>query len=283
MEVTFWGVRGSIPSPGPATVRYGGNTSCVAVRLGNGELVVLDCGTGARNLGLQLLSGPFGQGQGRATFLLSHAHWDHIQGFPFFGPFYVTGNSFVIHGGDRGSHLLETVLEGQMAAQYFPVQTIKNMGAQIEMRAVVPAEPFAVNGATVRAHANPHGPTHAFAYRIEDAGRVLAYASDAGYGQDGPSAGAIALCQGADLLIHDSTFTPEDRALRIARGLSSLEDAVECAVRAGVKRLALFHYDQDYSDHQVDQLVARGRRLLDDRGATGIEIVGAAEGLTLTL
>jgi phosphoribosyl 1,2-cyclic phosphodiesterase len=283
MEVSFWGVRGSIPSPGPATVRYGGNTSCVAVRLANQELVVLDCGTGARNLGLQLLTGPFGQGQGRATFLLSHAHWDHIQGFPFFGPFYVAGNVFTIYGGDRGSELLEAILEGQMAAQYFPVQTIKNMGAQIEMRAVVPAQSFPVNGATVRAHANPHGPTPAFAYRIEDAGRVLAYASDAGYGQDGPSGGAIALCQGADLLIHDSTFTPEDRALRIARGLSSLEDAVECAVRAGVKRLALFHYDQDYSDHQVDQLVARGRRLLDDRGATEIEIVGAAEGLTLTL
>jgi phosphoribosyl 1,2-cyclic phosphodiesterase len=283
MEVGFWGVRGSIPSPGPATVRYGGNTSCVAVRLGSGELVVLDCGTGARNLGLQLLTGPFGQGQGRATFLLSHAHWDHIQGFPFFGPFYVPGNSFTIYGGDRGSHLLENVLEGQMAAQYFPVQTIKNMGAQIEMRAVVPAQPFSVGGATVRAHANPHGPTPAFAFRIEDDGRVLAYASDAGYGQDGPSAGAIALCQDADLLIHDSTFTPEDRALRIARGLSSLEDAVECAVRARVKKLALFHYDQDYSDHQVDQLVARGRRLLDERDATGIEIVGAAEGLTLSL
>jgi len=283
MEVTFWGVRGSIPSPGPSTVRYGGNTSCVAVRLGNGELVVLDCGTGARNLGLQLLGGPFGQGQGRATFLLSHAHWDHIQGFPFFGPFYVAGNAFTIYGGDRGEVLLDAILEGQMAAQYFPVQTIKNMGAQIEMRAVVPAQAFPVNGATVRAHANPHGPTPALAYRIEDGGRVLAYASDAGYGQDGPSGGAIAICQGADLLIHDSTFTPEDRALRIARGLSSLEDAVECAVRAGVKRLALFHYDQDYSDHQVDQLVARGRRLLDDRGASAIEIVGAAEGLTLTL
>jgi phosphoribosyl 1,2-cyclic phosphodiesterase len=283
MEITFWGVRGSIPSPGPATVRYGGNTSCVAARLGNGELVVLDCGTGARNLGLQLLGGPFGQGQGRATFLLSHAHWDHIQGFPFFGPFYVAGNAFTIYGGDRGEVLLDAILEGQMAAQYFPVQTIKNMGAQIEMRAVVPGQPWQVAGATVRAHANPHGPTPALAYRIEDSGRVLAYASDAGYGQDGPSGGAIALCQGADLLIHDSTFTPEDRALRIARGLSSLEDAVECAVRAGVKRLALFHYDQDYSDHQVDQLVARGRRLLDDRGATGIEIVGAAEGLTLTL
>jgi phosphoribosyl 1,2-cyclic phosphodiesterase len=281
MEITFWGVRGSIPSPGPATVRYGGNTSCVAVRLAGGALVVLDCGTGARNLGLQLLTGPFGQGQGRATFLLSHAHWDHIQGFPFFVPFYVAGNAFTIYGGGLGS--LEATLEGQMAAQYFPVQTIKNMGAQIEMRAVVPDQPFEVAGAAVRAHANPHGPTPAFAFRIDDAGRVLAYASDAGYGQDGPSGEAIALCQGADLLIHDSTFTPEDRALRIARGLSSLEDAVECAVRARVKKLALFHYDQDYSDHQVDQLVARGRRLLDERGAPDIQIVGAAEGLTLSL
>src|SRR6185369_315362 len=163
--------------------------------------------------GLSLLSGPFGQGQGRATFLLSHAHWDHIQGFPFFGPFYVPGNVFTIYGGDRGSHVLEAILEGQMAAQYFPVQTIKNMAAQIELRAVVPDQPFEVAGASVRAHANPHGPTPAFAFRIDDAGRVLAYASDAGYGQDGPSSDAISLCQGADLLIHDSTFTPEDRAL----------------------------------------------------------------------
>jgi phosphoribosyl 1,2-cyclic phosphodiesterase len=283
MEVTFWGVRGSIPSPGPGTVRYGGNTSCVAVRLGNGELVVLDCGTGARNLGLQLLGGPFSQGQGRATFLLSHAHWDHIQGFPFFGPFYVPGNVFTIYGGDRDSGLLEAILEGQMAAQYFPVQTMRNMASKIEIRAVMPGEPFAVAGANVRAHANPHGPTPAFAYRIEDGGRVLAYASDAGYGPDGPSGGAIAICQNADLLIHDSTYTPEDRALRIARGLSSLEDAVECAVRARCKKLALFHYDQDYSDHQVDQLVMRGRRLLDERGAGDIEIVGAAEGLVLSL
>jgi ribonuclease BN (tRNA processing enzyme) len=157
------------------------------------------------------------------------------------------------------------------------------MAAQIELRTVIPGQTIEVGGAQVRAHANPHGPTPAFAFRIEDRGRVLAYASDAGYGQEGPTAGAISLCQDADLLIHDSTFTPEDRALRIARGLSSLEDAVECAVRARVKKLALFHYDQDYSDHQVDQLVERGRRLLDERGGAAIEIAGAAEGLTLSL
>jgi phosphoribosyl 1,2-cyclic phosphodiesterase len=283
MEVTFWGVRGSIPAPGPATVRYGGNTSCVSVRLDGGELIILDCGTGARNLGLQLLAGPMGQGRGRATFLLSHAHWDHIQGFPFFVPFYLSGNAFTIYGGDRDPVRLEEILERQMAAQYFPVQTIKNMGARIEMRAVTPGEPFTIAGSTVRAQANPHGSTPALAFRIEEGGRVFTYASDAGYGPAGPPAEAVDICQGADLLVHDSTYTPEDKALRISRGLSSLEEAVDCAVRARVRKLALFHYDQDYSDWQVDELVARGRRLLDERGGQGVEIVGAAEGLTLTV
>jgi phosphoribosyl 1,2-cyclic phosphodiesterase len=283
MEVTFWGVRGSIAAPGPTTVRYGGNTSCVSVRLSGGHLVILDCGTGARNLGLQLLSGAFGRGQGRATFLLSHAHWDHIQGFPFFGPFYVAGNSFTIHGGDKGNVALEEILEGQMAAQYFPVQTIKNMGARIAMKAMVPDEPLAIEGAVVRAHPNPHGSVPALAFRIEDGGRTLTYASDAGYGVKGPSPEAVSICGGADLLIHDSTYTPEDRALGEARGLASLEDAVDCAVKARVKKLALFHYDQDYSDHEVDDLVARGRRMLDQRGGQDVEIVGAAEGLTIVV
>jgi phosphoribosyl 1,2-cyclic phosphodiesterase len=283
MEVTFFGVRGSIPAPGPATVRYGGNTSCTRVRLANGDLLIIDCGTGARNLGLSLLGEEFGKGKGRATVLLSHAHWDHIQGFPFFGPFYTAGNRFVIYGGESPGRL-EQVLEGQMAAQYFPVQSFRNMGATIELRAVKPGVSFAVGKARVRAEPNPHGPrTRALAFRIEDAGRVLAYASDAGYGPNGPSPEVLALYRGADLLIHDSTFTPEDRAARIARGLSSLVDAVDAAARAKVKRLALFHYDQDYADHDVDQLVERGRRMIAEAGAPQIEIVGAAEGLSVRL
>src|SRR5205823_4903348 len=98
MELTFWGVRGSIPAPGPGTVRYGGNTSCVSLRTSEGKLIVLDCGTGARNLGMSLLDGPFGRGKGQASILLSHAHWDHIQGFPFFVPLYIAGNTFSIFG-----------------------------------------------------------------------------------------------------------------------------------------------------------------------------------------
>jgi phosphoribosyl 1,2-cyclic phosphodiesterase len=283
MEVTFWGVRGSIPSPGPATVRYGGNTACVSVRLADGETIMIDCGTGARNLGLSLLGTSFGKGKGSATVLLSHAHWDHIQGFPFFGPFYVPGNRFTVVGGSHSSELLERVLERQMAAQFFPVQSYRNMGAQLEMRAFSEDREVRAGAARIAAHPNPHGPTEVLAYRIEADGKALVYASDVGYDKDGPSEETIAFYRGADLLIHDCTFTPEDRALRMSRGLSSLDDAVEAALRARVKRLALFHYDQDYSDHDVDELVARGRRQLDERGGKGIAILGAAEGLTLAL
>jgi len=167
MEVTFWGVRGSIPSPGPATVRYGGNTSCVSVRLADGEIIMIDCGTGARKLRHLASRRVFGKGKGSATVLLSHAHWDHIQGFPFFGPFYVPGNHFTVVGGSHNAELLERVLERQMAAQFFPVQSYRNMGAQIDMRAVPEDREVRVGTARITAHPNPHGPTQvmAFSYR----------------------------------------------------------------------------------------------------------------------
>jgi len=283
VEVTFHGVRGAIPAPGPETVRYGGNTSCVAIRSSLGRLLILDAGTGIIGLGKSILPAGFGKGQGHAAILLSHAHWDHIQGFPFFGPFYVPGNTFTVIGGSSSSELLERVLERQMSAQFFPVQTYRNMGAQIEMRSMLEDREARVGEAKITAHPNAHGPTQALAFRIEADGKTLVYASDVGYPKDGPPPESIALYRGADLLVHDSTFTPEDRLQRLARGLSSLDDAVGAALQADVKKLALFHYDQDYSDHDVDQLVLRGRRLLDARGAERVEILGAAEGLTVKL
>ena len=121
MEVTFWGVRGSIASPGPATVRYGGNTSCVSLRLGTGDIVILDCGTGARNLGLALLNGPFGRGQGHATIFLSHTHWDHIQGLPFFAPAYCERNRIKIWTPPARREQIERALTNQMDRIHFPV------------------------------------------------------------------------------------------------------------------------------------------------------------------
>jgi phosphoribosyl 1,2-cyclic phosphodiesterase len=283
MELKFWGVRGSIPAPGPATVRYGGNTACVSLRPSNNGLIVLDCGTGARNLGITLMEGSFGKGAGEASILLSHAHWDHIQGFPFFVPLYQPGNKFHIFGGAKSSSMLEGILEGQMAPQYFPVQTLKNMGASIDIVAIAEGAPFEVERCEVRARTNPHGRAGAMAFRIEDAGRVVVYASDAGYGAGGPPAASLDLYRDADVLIHDSTYTPEDGRRYADRGYSSVEDAVGAAVAARVKRLVLFHYDQDYTDTEVDALCARGRRLLDERGGRDIELVGAVEGSTLTV
>jgi ribonuclease BN (tRNA processing enzyme) len=179
--------------------------------------------------------------------------------------------------------MLEGILEGQMAPQYFPVQTLKNMGAGIDIAAIDEGEPIAVAGCSVRACTNPHGRAGALAFRIDDGARSVVYASDAGYGPGGPPPASIALYRGADVLIHDSTYTPDDGRRYADRGFSSVEDAVGAAIAGGVKRLVLFHYDQDYSDAEVDALCMRGRRLLDERGGRGIELSGAIEGSTLKI
>jgi phosphoribosyl 1,2-cyclic phosphodiesterase len=206
-------------------VRYGGNTACVSVRPEGGGLIVLDCGTGARNLGISLMEGAFGKGAGEASILLSHAHWDHIQGFPFFVPLYQPGNRFRIYGGAESSSMLEGILEGQMAPQYFPVQTLKNMGASIDIVAIAEGKAFEVERCQVRARTNPHGRAGALAFRIDDGARSVVYASDAGYLAGGPPAESLDLYRGADVLIHDSTYTPEDQRRYADRGLDVVEEA----------------------------------------------------------
>jgi phosphoribosyl 1,2-cyclic phosphodiesterase len=289
MNVTFWGVRGSIPAPGPATVRYGGNTSCISIETHGGALLILDCGTGARNLGNALLSAADHPAELRAAelrapvtaaILLSHTHWDHIQGFPFFAPFYLPQNHFLVYGPADSSALLEGILERQMAPQYFPVQTLKNMGARIDVAAVAGGQHFDVLGCRVSAILNPHCRLGALAFRIEDGERAVVYASDVSYGTSGPSSEALALYRGADLLIHDSTFTPEDRLRYPERGLSSADQAVAVAVAAGVRKLVLFHYDQDYTDTEIDALVVRARQEIASSNAT-LELAAAIEGATI--
>jgi phosphoribosyl 1,2-cyclic phosphodiesterase len=286
VEATFWGVRGSVPAPGPDMNRYGGNTSCVELRTAAGDLFILDSGTGVIPLGRKLMQTPFAKGGGEADIFLSHAHWDHIQGFPFFPPIFVPGNKFKIYGPARSSAMLEGILEGQMNPHFSPLYTMKNLGASIDLVAIVGEgdDPgIECRGVRVNGRMNPHGPTQAMAYRFDENGRSVVYASDAGYPDGGPSPDVRALYRGADVLIHDCTYTPEDRAERINRGFSSIAEATRAAIEAGVKMLVMFHYDQDYTDEMVDALQQRARRMLDEGGGKKIELVAAREGLQLPI
>ncbi|MFN0247144.1 MAG: MBL fold metallo-hydrolase [Kofleriaceae bacterium] len=278
----FWGVRGSIPAPGPDTIRYGGNTSCVSITTASGGLVIIDMGTGLMHLGNSLMSGSFGKGGGRASILLSHTHWDHIQGLGFFAPIFVGGNQFTVWGpGPHGSAgMLEEILEGQMDPNFSPLQTLKNFSATFDVRAAELGTPFETEGVTITAQEHPHGATTALSFRIEEAGRTFVYASDVGQPVDGagPSPDAVAFYRNADVLLHDTTYRPEDQVTRRNRGFSTYEDAAAAAVAANVKRLVTFHYDQDYTDDDVDALVASCRAAVAERGGTGVEVVPAREG-----
>ncbi|HEX4421787.1 MAG TPA: MBL fold metallo-hydrolase [Kofleriaceae bacterium] len=300
MKIRFWGVRGSIPAPGPETIRYGGNTACVSVHTRDGGLVIIDMGTGLMHLGNALLAGAFGKGTGRATILLSHTHWDHIQGLGFFAPVFVGGNAFTVYGPGGSPEVLEGILEGQMDPNFSPLQTLKNFSATFDVKAVCPGTPFTAEGLTITAREHAHGSTTALAFRLTEPGepgapgapgagpnagdRTFVYASDVGQPNDsGPDPDAIALFRGADVLLHDSTYRPRDQATRRNRGFSSYEDAAAAAVAAQVGRLVTFHYDQDYSDDEVDELVADCRAALDARGGGAIGLCPAREGNELEI
>ena len=283
MKARFWGVRGSVPAPGPDTNRYGGNTSCVSVRTTNGELIIIDMGTGLMHLGHSLLPTEFGKGAGKATILLSHAHWDHIQGLGFFAPVFIPGNQFVLFGHAKSSSMLEGILEGQMNPNFSPLYTLKNLGAAVEVRAVVPGEPVTAGSVQIIGRPNPHGSTTALAFRIEEGDRTFVYASDVGYPETGPDDAAIAHYAGADVLLHDTTYRPDDQATRRNRGFSSYEEAAQAAIAARVKRLVTFHYDQDYTDDDVDQIQVSLRAYLDAHGGEAITVVPAREGETLEI
>jgi len=289
MRVKFWGVRGTIPAPGPQTNRYGGNTSCVSLRTEAGALFIIDMGTGVVGLGDDLMKTEFGKGEGKATVFLSHCHWDHIQGLPFFPPFFIPGNSFTVYGNAESPSMLEKILEGQMNPHFSPIYTLRNLGAELQFKGIADGTPVEVEGVTVRALPNPHGIRSngmvgtALAIRFEEAGRSFVYASDAGYPETGPSDAMLEVYRGADVLVHDCTYTPEEQETRRERGFSSYADAAAAAVAAEVKCLVMFHYDQDYTDTQVDAIRDSCRAELDRLGGRDIRLTAASEGLEIEL
>ena len=286
LQLRFWGTRGSIPSPGPHTVRYGGNTPCVEVRDPGGHLVILDAGTGIRALGNLLLAD--GAPPVSADIYVTHAHWDHIQGLPFFAPLFRSGHAVRIWAAPELGDRIERALRAQMSPEVFPVP-FEGMRAAVEFRALS-------GGATA-------GDLRVTTFPVRHPGGALGYRLAGGNGTGGalvyipdneldPAAAypvppdwrerLLDFVQGADVLVHDAMYTSEEAAAHRGWGHSAAQAAVDLALEAGVRRLVLFHHRPDRSDAEVDELLTHCRaRAAAGRGE--LEVIAAAEGQELTL
>jgi phosphoribosyl 1,2-cyclic phosphodiesterase len=284
MQITFWGTRGSIPAPGPDTMRYGGNTSCVEVRLRDNTMIVFDAGTGIRPLGQTLLAQP---GPAQVYLFLSHMHWDHIQGLPFFAPAYVEGTELCILGPRLGHASLEQSICDQMRSPYYPIP-MHAMAAHIRFVELSAGSVFELPGATIEVGVLNH-PGRSLGYRLVADGHVLVYATD-----HEPFGTALAsqhlveppqllpLMEHADLLIHDAQYTPKEYPQHRGWGHSTYVDALHIAHQANVRQLVLYHHDPSHSDAVIDRITAKAQAWLKRRRLP-LTCFAAAEGMQIRL
>lgn len=270
MKIRFWGVRGSFVAAGEEFVRYGGNTACVEITEGDRRLI-LDLGSGAIPLGKQLLAS--GAEKKKLIVLLSHTHIDHIQGFPFFAPIFSPKAQIEIYGPRGAGKKIDHVLDESLNPDYSPLFSLKNLAARIEFHSLG-EESFSIQDFKVTAAALPHGRIESYGFRVSGRTGTVAYLTDVGYPGGKPVEAAIELCRDADLLIHDTTFGPEDWRAHEKWGHASWEHALALAEEAGVKKLALFHHAPDRTDDEVDKFVALAREM----APKGLAVLGAMEG-----
>jgi phosphoribosyl 1,2-cyclic phosphodiesterase len=281
LTVTFHGVRGSTPCDGEHLARYGGNTSCVALECEGQPPVVFDLGTGLRNYGTALLDA--GRASAfQATVLLSHLHWDHVQGLPFFVPLHDPGSVVHVYGPRQQDGPLAEVFEGLMRPPYFPIRPDQLEGAVLFRDAG--DDDFPVHDAKVRSRWIRHvGPT--LGYRVDWHGVTVAYLSDHGQGcglgqsDDFIPDEVLELCDGVDLLIHDAQHTPSEFEMKRHWGHCTVDYALHVAKQSGARTVALFHHDPAHGDDELDEL-ERGAK---EHSAVmdGAEVVAAAEGMVL--
>jgi phosphoribosyl 1,2-cyclic phosphodiesterase len=273
MKLRFWGVRGSTPTPTAENFRYGGNTSCLEIRTAQGEIIIFDCGTGLRLFGKQLLR-EFGPKSIEAYVFLSHYHWDHIQGIPFFEPLYNPESRFYFHSFPSHACTVQQALEEQMSAPHFPIK-MSAMAAHREF-CKVEKETFTFRDAVLKTVPLNH-PQGCLGFRLESGGKVLVYATDNEPGSPEHDRNVRKLAEGADIFIYDAQYTPFEYAnFKKGWGHSTWREAVTIADEAQVKQLILFHHDPDHNDTFLETIVNETQRFFPN-------VLAAWEGLEIDL
>ncbi len=298
MKLKIWGCRGSIPTPGKETVRYGGNTPCVELKLDDNNLIILDSGTGIKNLGNYLIR----KGESiRAHILITHPHWDHIQGFPFFKPLFISGNEFTIVGSGARTKTLEQIVADQMDRVYFPVK-LSELKANIKFLQVGEEE-FKIYDATVQTIYVNH-PGFTLGYRITFNNKTIVYISDnepfdrevtpylLNWEKEvverfnnisgDPNKRIFDFVKGADLLIHDTTYTPEEYIEKVGWGHSHYLFTLRIAHEGKAKRLLLFHHDHMHTDNMIDEIYNHCKNEIKKRKYK-FNLLVAAEGMELDI
>ncbi len=294
MRLRFWGTRGSIAAPGPGTIHFGGNTSCIELTTDTGSRLILDCGTGARLLGNQMIA--HANGPISATILLTHTHWDHIQGFPFFAPLFGPGNHFAVYGPEGCNLSLHDVLSGQMEHHYFPVE-LDQLAARITYKDLTEGV-HDIAGLKITAQRMNH-PSPTLGYRIQSNRIKVLYLSDHepfsdSVWREGAPPGRLEsileagdrrhaeYMQDADVLIHEAQYTPEEYPAKRNWGHSTYAYVVELAAAAGVRRLFLTHHDPSHDDTLVANIEQRARQLAQGLGSS-MEVACAYEGCDIAV
>lgn len=279
VDMTFFGARGSCPCAGECYRRYGGNTPSVLVRTDADELIVLDLGTGLRALGVAVSSDhPAGGPPVRATALVTHLHFDHILGLPFFGPLRHRDSVLDLYGPRQPEGTLADALGAIVRPPFFPVP-LQNLLADVRFHELGDGDDLAIGDAKVRVRPIPH-PGATLGYRIEADGRSIAYVPDHQQPPDGGpiDQGVLEMCEGVDVLVHDAQYTELEMTHKPAWGHSTVDFAVDLAARAGVGHLVLFHHDPSHDDESLDAMLDRAARLAAPHG---FAVSSAREGMTV--